>query len=94
MALLLAAEGRQDCWPNWLSWMCTRTRSRNGEARWCWKRNGLPVRRGQGRDEGVCRVADLKALHAKIGELTLENDFLAWALTARGLAERKAMIDP
>ena len=28
---------------------------------------------------------DLKALHAKIGELTLENDFLEGALTKAGL---------
>ena len=27
---------------------------------------------------------DLKALHAKIGALTLENDFLEWALTKAG----------
>ena len=29
--------------------------------------------------------ADLKALHAKIGQLTLENDFLESALTKTGL---------
>jgi putative transposase len=34
----------------------------------------------------------VKSLHAKIGELTLENDFLEGALTGR-VAERKAMID-
>ncbi len=38
-------------------------------------------------------VVDLKSLHAKIGELTLENDFLSGALSKAGLAERKAMID-
>ena len=36
---------------------------------------------------------DLKALHAKIGELALENDFLSGALSKAGTAERKAMID-
>ena len=36
---------------------------------------------------------DVKSLHAKIGELTLENDFLEGALTKAGIAERKAMID-
>jgi len=36
---------------------------------------------------------DVKSLHAKIGELTLENDFLEGALTKAGLPERKAMID-
>ena len=38
----------------------------------------------------------MKALHwkvAKIGELTLENDFLEGALTKAGLLKRKAMID-
>jgi len=30
-------------------------------------------------------VPDLKALHAKIGELTLENDFLESALTKAGM---------
>ena len=32
---------------------------------------------------------DLKALHAKIGELTLENDFLEGALTKTGLLSAK-----
>ena len=31
---------------------------------------------------------DVKTLHAKIGELTLENDFLSGALGKAGLAER------
>src|SRR6266478_2448941 len=35
---------------------------------------------------------DIKVLHAKIGELTLENDFLESARQG-GIAERKAMID-
>jgi transposase-like protein len=32
---------------------------------------------------------DLKELHAKIGQLTLENDFLAGALTKAGLLSAK-----
>lgn len=32
---------------------------------------------------------DLKALHAKIGQLTLENDFLSGALTKAGLLSAK-----
>ena len=32
---------------------------------------------------------DLKSLHAKIGELTLENDFLEGALTKAGLLSAK-----
>ena len=34
-------------------------------------------------------VVDLKALHAKIGELTLENDFLEGALSKAGLLSAK-----
>ena len=34
-------------------------------------------------------AADIKALHAKIGELTLENDFLEGALTKAGLLSAK-----
>ena len=35
------------------------------------------------------RPVDVKALHAKIGELTLENDFLEGALTKAGLLSAK-----
>jgi transposase-like protein len=39
---------------------------------------------------GVAETAvDLKVLHAKIGELTLENDFLAGALGRAGLLSAK-----
>jgi transposase len=41
---------------------------------------------------GVVEAApavDLKVLHAKIGELTLENDFLAGALSKAGLLSAK-----
>jgi len=34
-------------------------------------------------------VVDLKVLHAKIGELTLENDFLSDALSKAGLLSAK-----
>jgi transposase-like protein len=34
-------------------------------------------------------AVDLKALHAKIGELTLENDFLEGALTKAGMLSAK-----
>jgi transposase len=34
-------------------------------------------------------VVDVKTLHAKIGELTLENDFLEGALTKAGLLSAK-----
>ena len=37
--------------------------------------------------DGTAKAAepDLKTLHAKIGQLTLENDFLEGALTKAGL---------
>ncbi len=38
-------------------------------------------------------AVDIKALQAKICELTLENDFLEGALTKAGMLTRKAMID-
>ncbi|WP_237763562.1 IS3 family transposase [Falsirhodobacter sp. alg1] len=37
---------------------------------------------------------DVKTLHAKIGELALENDFLRRARKGGSVAERKKMIDP
>ncbi|MCA1696695.1 MAG: IS3 family transposase [Actinobacteria bacterium] len=43
-------------------------------------------------DAAAMRI-DLKTLHAKIGELTLENDFLGRRARQGGFAERKAMID-
>jgi transposase len=39
----------------------------------------------EARAEPTARAVDLKSLHAKIGELTLENDFLEGALTKAGL---------
>ena len=39
---------------------------------------------GRGRDAGA-PAPDVKALHAKIGELTLENDFLEGALIKAGM---------
>ncbi|MBV2145121.1 IS3 family transposase [Ochrobactrum vermis] len=38
-------------------------------------------------------TVDVKTLHAKIGELTLENDFLGRSARQGGIAERKEMID-
>ena len=43
---------------------------------------------GGGGETAACSV-DLKSLHAKIGELTLENDFLEGALTKAGLLSAK-----
>ena len=63
-------------------------------------RNEIPLRKSDNID-GIARVAgriktesdsppvDLQALHAKIGQLTLENDFLEGALTKAGLLSAK-----
>ena len=40
---------------------------------------------GQEKAESKEAAVDLKALHAKIGELTLTNDFLSGALSKAGL---------
>ena len=40
---------------------------------------------GPGGAASVAPSVDIKSLHAKIGELTLENDFLEGALTKAGL---------
>ena len=44
---------------------------------------------GSGRSEASAPVVDLKTLHAKIGELALENDFLAGALGKAGMLSAK-----
>ncbi len=45
---------------------------------------------GSGAAEGSADTAvDLKTLHAKIGELTLQNDFLSGALSKAGLLSAK-----
>ena len=45
---------------------------------------------GSGLGNGTAPPAvDVKSLHAKIGELTLENDFLEGALTKAGLLSAK-----
>jgi transposase len=44
---------------------------------------------GPGSGVAQAAPADIKALHAKIGELTLENDFLEGALSKAGLLNAK-----
>ena len=44
---------------------------------------------GPGGNGPAPSAVDVKALHAKIGELTLENDFLEGALTKAGLLSAK-----
>ena len=43
----------------------------------------------EARPEPAAPAVDLKSLHAKIGELTLENDFLEGALSKAGLLSAK-----
>ena len=40
---------------------------------------------GDAKNEAAAPAVDIKTLHAKIGELTLENDFLSGALGKAGL---------
>ena len=42
-----------------------------------------------GSNASAASTIDVKSLHAKIGELTLENDFLEGALTKAGLLSAK-----
>ena len=44
---------------------------------------------GVGSTAPITPAVDVKSLHAKIGELTLENDFLEGALTKAGLLSAK-----
>ena len=44
---------------------------------------------GRDKNEATAPAVDLKALHAKIGELALENDFLSGALGKAGLLSAK-----
>ena len=44
---------------------------------------------GRDKTEAAAPAVDLKALHAKIGELALENDFLSGALGKAGLLSAK-----
>ncbi len=44
---------------------------------------------GQDKSEAGAARVDLKSLHAKIGELTLENDFLEGALGKAGMSSAK-----
>ena len=51
--------------------------------------DGVAVLFGGGATEAAPAAVDVKVLHAKIGELTLENDFLAGALSKAGLLSAK-----
>jgi transposase len=51
--------------------------------------DGAPGVFDHGKTEAAAAVIDLKSLHAKIGELTLENDFLSGALGKAGMLSAK-----
>jgi len=73
-------------WPSWLSSsMSIRTRSRNGKG--SFSRSGGRVWPGEGR--GRCAGGGLEGSARKIGELTVENDFLEGALTKAGMLSAK-----
>jgi transposase-like protein len=58
-----------------------------------WKAHLVEVASGlfgsAGATSDAAPAIDVKTLHAKIGELTLENDFLSGALTKAGLLSAK-----
>ena len=50
---------------------------------------GRPASSARDKGEATAPAVDLKALHAKIGELALENDFLSGALGKAGMLSAK-----
>ena len=82
----LAAARGQDAGRIGNSMMCIRTKSRNGSSS-CWNGPPMCLRAVEGPAER--EEPDLKVLHAKIGQLALENDFLSGALTKAGLLSAK-----
>ena len=71
--------------------MCTRTRSRNGEAR-CWKGRLACSARTRARRSQALSV-DMKALSRQDQRADPEERFFRRGAHRRGIAERKAMID-
>ena len=85
VALAAIKGGRR--WRNWRSSLTSiLTRSRNGAAQLLGGAAGVF---GRNKAEAAAPAVDLKALHAKIGELALENDFLSGALGKAGLLSAK-----
>ena len=66
--------------------MCIRTRSPAWKAQLVEGAAGLF---GSAALDRTGPAVDMKTLHAKIGELTLENDFLSGALSKAGLLSAK-----
>ena len=66
--------------------MSTPIRLRRGRHSW---REALAEFLARGGMAPAAPAIDVKSLHAKIGELTLENDFLEGALTKAGLLSAK-----
>lgn len=78
-AALAAVRGEQTPRPSWAaSMMFILTRSRNGRLS-CWNGRRRPLAEKPKGDPPV----DLRTLYAKIGELTLENNFSGSTLTKK-----------
>ena len=83
----LAAIKGDGRWPNWpSSSTSTPIRLRRGRRSW---RVALPEFLDLAALTPATPAIDVKSLHAKIGQLTLENDFLEGALTKAGLLSAK-----
>ena len=81
------AQGREDAdRVGAASSTCIPTRSRHWKAQLL---EGAAGVFGREPDEAAAPPVDLKALHAKIGELALENDFLEGALIKAGMLSAK-----
>ena len=76
---------------HWLSWRSSSTSIPNQITSWkAQLEEGAADVFGSGGGNGGAQPAiDVKSLHAKIGELTLENDFLEGALGKAGLLSAK-----
>ena len=76
--------------PSWRSFsMCIPTRSPTGRAGWLLEGAAGVFGADAAGAAPPTPAVDVKTLHAKIGELTLENDFLAGALTKAGMLSAK-----
>ena len=80
-------QGRSNAGCSWRSSSTfTPIRSQRGRRSW---RAGLPMCSVPASTHRRTPAVDVKSLHAKIGELTLENDFLEGALSKAGLLSAK-----
>ena len=84
---LAAVEGRQDAGRTGAALRCASEPDHGLEGATA-RGGGGSFRRRPSNAQGAAPV-DLKALHAKIGELALENDFLEGALIKAGMLSAK-----